>query len=135
MAFGSYNKRFEPARTRVDWLTKDEAIVDKYVAEPRCNFIFTLNGYYSMFEGIARLHNKDLLRIVPKNLPVLFVSGEDDPVGSFGKEVINAAKSLKDAGVLEVAVKLYPNDRHEILNELDKDIVYDDLYNWMIEHM
>ena len=135
MAFGSYNKRFEPARTRADWLTKDETIVDKYLAEPRCNFIFTLNGYYNMFEGIARLHNKDLLRIVPKNLPVLFVSGEEDPVGSCGKEVIAAARSLKDVGVQEVEVKLYPGDRHEILNELDKETVYQDLYDWIVAHM
>ena len=131
MAFGSYNKHFEPARTSVDWLTKDEKIVDWYLSEPRCTFVFTLNGYYNMFEGIARLHNKDLLRIVPKDLPVLFVSGEEDPVGSFGAEVKAAAKSLIDVGVQNVEVKLYPNDRHEILNELDKETVYEDLYNWL----
>lgn len=135
MAFGSYNKAFEPARTRVDWLTKDETIVDRYVAEPRCNFIFTLNGYYNMFEGIARLHNKDLLRIVPKDLPILFVSGEKDPVGSCGEEVKAAAKSLKDVGAQKVELKLYPDDRHEILNELDKDVVYNDLYEWMMKQL
>ena len=97
--------------------------------------MFTLNGYYNMFEGIARLHNKDLLRIIPKDLPVLFVSGEMDPVGSFGEEVRAAAKSLKDAGVQKVDLKLYPDDRHEILNELDKETVYDDLYEWMMNQL
>ena len=131
MAFGSYNKKFEPARTRVDWLTKDEDIVDWYLNEPRCTFMFTLNGYYNMFKGISRLHDKNLLNNVPKDLPILFVSGQDDPVGSFGKEVYAAADSLKNVGCKNVEVKLYPNDRHEILNELDRQQVYSDLYNWL----
>ena len=131
MAFGSYNKKFEPARTRVDWLTKDDDIVDWYLNEPRCTFMFTLNGYYNMFKGISRLHDKNLLNNVPKDLPILFVSGQDDPVGSFGKEVYAAADSLKNVGCKNVEVKLYPNDRHEILNELDRQQVYSDLYNWL----
>jgi alpha-beta hydrolase superfamily lysophospholipase len=135
MAFGAYNKRFEPARTRSDWLSKDEKLVDWYVSEPRCSFMFTLNGYYNMFEGISKLHDKKLLDRIPKDLPLFFVSGEDDPVGSFGVEVKAAAQSLKDAGVRNIDLKLYPNDRHEILNETDKEVVYVDLYNWIEEHM
>ena len=131
IAFGSYGRKFEPLRTRADWLSKDEAIVDWYVDEPRCSFKFTLNGYYEMFKGIARLHDKELLAKVPKDLPILLVSGQDDPVGSFGKEVEAAAKSLRDAGVKNVEMKLYPNDRHEILNETDKEVVYVDLYRWL----
>lgn len=131
MAFGSYNKKFEPARTSVDWLTKDEKIVDWYLNEPRCTFMFTLNGYYNMFKGISRLHDKNLLNNIPKDLPILFVSGQDDPVGDFGKGVEAAVKSVKDAGCRKVDMKLYPGDRHEILNELDKDQVYEDLYNWL----
>ncbi|MBQ9424741.1 MAG: alpha/beta hydrolase [Erysipelotrichaceae bacterium] len=135
MAFGAYNKKFEPNRTRADWLTKDEKIVDWYVNEPRCSFMFTLNGYVNMFEGIARLHDKALLDRIPKDLPVLFVSGEDDPVGTFGKEVIASVDSLKDAGMKNVDLKLYPNDRHEILNETDKETVFEDLYQWIKAHM
>lgn len=135
IAFGSYGKKFEPLRTRADWLSKDEEIVDWYVNEPRCSFKFTLNGYYEMFKGIARLHDKKLLAGVPKDLPILLVSGQDDPVGSFGIEVEAAAKSLKDAGVQNVETKLYPNDRHEILNETDKEVVYVDLYRWLDSHI
>ena len=131
MAFGSYNKHFEPARTRVDWLTKDEKIVDWYLNEPKCSFSFTLNGYYNMFRGIAKLRDKNLLEKAPKELPVLFVSGKEDPVGSFGKDVEAAANSLKDVGMHEIELKLYPDDRHEILNELDKKQVYEDLYTWL----
>ena len=131
LAFGSYNKKFEPARTPNDWLTKDESIVDWYIHEPKCSFMFTLNGYYNMFLGLSRLHDKELLNKMPKNIPILFVSGEDDPVGNFGKGVKAAAKSVEDAGCRNVEMKLYPNDRHEILNELDRKQVYEDLYNWL----
>lgn len=131
IAFGSYNKKFEPARTRADWLTRDEKVVDWYVNEPKCSFLFTLNGYYNMFKGISKLHDKKLLGSVPKELPVLFVSGKDDPVGSFGKEVKLSFDSLINAGVKDVSMKLYPNDRHELLNELDKEVVYEDLFDWL----
>ena len=131
MAFGAYNKKFEPARTSNDWLTKDEKIVDWYLNEPRCNYVFTLNGFYNMFKGISRLHDKQLLEAVPKRLPLFFVSGEDDPVGDFGKGVKAAVKSLEDVGCTNIKMKLYPNDRHEILNEFDKFDVYDDIWNWI----
>ena len=131
MAFGSYNKKFEPARTSKDWLSKDEAIVDKYVADEYCNFIFTLNAYYNMFIGISRLYNKKLLSQMPKSLPVFFVAGEDDPVGDFGKGVLKAVDMFKNTGMQNVKVKLYPTDRHEILNETDFRQVYDDLYTWL----
>ncbi len=135
VAFGSYGKKFEPLRTRADWLSKDEALADWYINEPRCSFLFTLNAYYSMFEGIARLHDKKLLEKVPKDLPIFFVSGEDDPVGSFGKEVVYSVETLKEVGVKNIDLKLYPNDRHEILNETDKETVYADLYEWLMKHI
>lgn len=135
ISFGSYNKRFEPARTRADWLSKDTDLVDWYVNEPRCSFTFSLNAYYYMFEGIANLHDKKRLEQIPKDLPLFFVSGQDDPVGNFGKEVQAAVDSLKDVGVKNIDMKLYPNDRHEILNETDKEVVYEDLYQWMNQYI
>ena len=131
IAFGSYNKHFEPARTTKDWLSKDTAIVDKYVADERCNFIFTLNAYYNMFTGISRLYDKNLLSRMPKDLPVFFVAGEDDPVGDYGKGVMKAVDMFKNIGMKNVSLKLYPTDRHEILNETDRDQVYQDLFSWL----
>ena len=131
MAFGSYNKKFQPARTVEDWLTKDEKIVDWYISQPKCNYVFTLNGFYNMFLGISRLHDPELLNKVPKDLPLFFVSGQDDPVGEFGKGIEAAIASLKEVGCKNIDMKLYPNDRHEILNELDKEQVYEDLFNWL----
>ena len=135
VAFGGYNKRFEPIRTPKDWLTRDEAIVDAYIADERSSFIFTLNAYHAMFTGIDRLYDKNLLACIPKDLPVFFVAGEEDPVGDFGKGVRQAVQMCRDAGVQKVDLKLYPNDRHEILNELDRQQVYEDLLCWMEEHM
>lgn len=135
VAFGSYNKRFEPIRTPKDWLTRDEAIVDAYIADERSSFIFTLNAYHAMFTGIDRLYDKNLLTRIPKDLPVFFVAGEEDPVGDFGKGVRRAAQMCRDVGVKEVDLKLYPKDRHEILNELDRQTVYEDLLRWMENHI
>ena len=127
MAFGSYNRSFEPARTSKDWLNRDQAEVDRYLAEERCSFRFTLNGYHSLFTGLARLCDKKLLAQVPKDLPLLFVAGDDDPVGDKGRGVRKAAQSLRDAGVRSVEVKLYPGARHELLVELNRQEVFEDI--------
>ena len=127
LAFGSYNRSFEPARTPNDWLNRDEKEVDRYRAEERCSFRFTLNGYYSMFTGLARLCDPTLLDQVPKDLPVLFLSGDDDPVGDRGRGVNRAAQSLRAAGVRQVEVKLYPGARHELLVELNRQEVFADI--------
>lgn len=131
LAFGTYNRAIEDAKTNVDWLTKDEAIVDKYIADERCGFAFTVNGFRGLFELIYRLQKPKNLVTIPKKIPVFFVSGEEDPVGDYGEGVIGAKNDLVRAGLENVSMKLYPGDRHEILNETDKDIVYQDIYEWL----
>ena len=131
MAFGSYNRSFEPGRTPMDWLNRDPAAVDRYQADPRCGFRFTLNGYDSMFHGLARLCDKQLLARVPQNLPVLFLSGGDDPVGDKGRGVCKAAQSLREAGVQQVRIKLYPGARHELLEELNHQEVFGDIADFI----
>ena len=128
---GNYYKRIDNPKTVADWLTKDEEIVDKYVNDERCTFIFTINGYYNMFDLISSLLNKDNLNKMNKDLNVLFVAGAQDPVGDYGKGVIAAADSFKEVGMKNVDLKLYEEDRHEILNELDKKDVYGDILNWL----
>lgn len=132
MAFGGYNKRFMPSRTDKDWLTKDEKKVDEYLSDERCTFIFTLNAYHNMFKGIVRLHSGNLLEKIPKALPLLVVSGKDDPVGDFGKGVKKFAEKLGKLKIKDVMLKLYEKDRHEILNETDRDVVYKDVCDWII---
>lgn len=135
MAFGSYNKAFEPARTTKDWLSKDSEMVDRYVADKLCGFTFTLNAYYNMFTGIHRLYDKKLLTNMPKELPIFFVAGDKDPVGDFGKGVKKVVSTFKELGMKEVQLKLYADDRHEILNETDRDQVFTDLYRWLHSHI
>ncbi len=135
LAFGGYNKHFQPARTHRDWLTKDEKIVDAYVADARCSFLFTLNGYYNLFCSIEDASKPENLQKMPKDLPVLFVSGAEDPVGHFTKGVEQVRKSFQAAGMEDVTWIYYKNDRHEILNETDRSSVYRDLYAWLYVRM
>ena len=131
MAFGSYNSRFKPARTGREWLTRDERVVDKYVSDKRCSFMFTLNGYYNLFYSIAEASKTKNIERMPKELPVFLVSGGQDPVGGFGKGVDKVRKSFEKAGMQDLTWVIYSDDRHEILNELDRDKVYRDISAWL----
>ena len=131
MAFGGYNKHFRPARTDKDWLTKEESVVDAYLADERCTFLFTLNGYDNLFYSIEEAGKQENIEKIPKDLPVLFVAGQDDPVGNFGKGVEEVRRAFQAAGMGDVTWIVYENDRHEILNETDRNTVYRDLYAWL----
>ena len=131
MALGSYNKKWEPSKTHCDWLTKDNSIVEWYAKEERCQFVFTLNGYLNLFSLMSEIIDQSNLNKMPKDLPVMLVSGNDDPVGNFGKAPKEVYDSFINLGMKDVTLKLYPNDRHEILNETDKLTVYEDLYHWL----
>ena len=135
LALGAYNKKWEPSDTHVDWLTKDKDVCDWYYHEPRCHFIFTTNGFYNLFSLIEQIVDIKNIEQMPKDLPILVTSGEDDPVGNFGKDPTTLANIYKEVGIKDVELKLYPNDRHEILNEFDKDEVYKDLLDWLNKHI
>ena len=131
LSFGSYNKKFEPAETTKDWITSDKERKKKYVEDPLCSYMFTLGAYYQMFEGMKVLTRKASMERIPKDLPILFVSGEDDPVGAFGKGVTKVYEKYKAAGIHNLSIRLYKGDRHEILNEIDRKDVYEDLKRWI----
>ena len=94
-------------------------------------FTFTLNAYYSMFSGILRLYDPAVLARMPKDLPLLFLAGDADPVGEQGKGVQRAIDSLKAAGVQNIQKKLYPGARHELLMELNRKEVMADIAHWL----
>lgn len=131
IAIGSFNKKIHPSRTPLDWLSRDEAVVDQYRGDPRTQFVFTLNAYEQMFVGLNYLSSPKNLAKMPKDLPVLFAAGESDPVGDYGLGVKKAAVSFRGAGMKHVTCRLYPNDRHEILNELNRKEVYQDIWEWL----
>ena len=135
MALGAYNKSFEPARTKNDWLTRDEAVVDAYEANPLNQFMFTVNGYNNLFRGLKYAQSKENLEKIPKDLPILVISGQNDPVGEFGKGPTAVAQIYRNTGIGDVTLKLFPEDRHEILNELDKEAVDAFLLDWIKARM
>jgi alpha-beta hydrolase superfamily lysophospholipase len=130
-AFGGYNQKIENPRTAFDWLTKDEKIVNRYVADPLCGFTFTVNGFTTLFELIERLYDKESLEKIPKTLPIYIVSGDMDPVGDYGAGVHRVYESFRKIGIKDVSMKLYENDRHEILNETDRETVMEDIALWI----
>ena len=125
-----YNKPFAPARTNCDWLSRDEKQVDLYVNDKLCGFDFTAGAYKDFFTILEKIAKNRQLIGMRKSLPILITSGSVDPVG--GKkacEKLNA--QYKRCGIDDVTLKLWENDRHEILNELDKSDVYQYIYNWL----
>lgn len=117
------------------WLTKDEKIVKDFHNNPKCQFIFTDNGYIGLFSAINYCCKKKNILKIPKELPILIASGTSDPVGGMGRGVKKVFDMFRNADILDVTLKLYPNDRHEILNEIDRDIVYNDLLEWISKHI
>lgn len=134
LAFGSYNKKFKPARTQNDWLSKNTENVNAYENDKLCGISFTNNGYYILFSIIKQACSSKTIDAVPKDLPVYFVAGADDPVGDYGKGVTKAKDKFVKAGVKDVSITLYEGGRHEILNDDCKQQVYADVLNFITSH-
>lgn len=131
MAFGGYNKKFTSPRTTVDWLSKNKENVDKYEADPLCGGVASAGLFRDMMGGIMFIGDKANIAKMRKDLPVFLISGSMDPVGDYGKGVKKVYDMFRASGMKAVSMKLYPDDRHEILNEDDKDQVYQDVLNWV----
>ena len=127
ISFGQYLKKIPDARTLSDWLTKDNDIVDKYVANPWNQFHFTPNAYYHMFAGMQKAHDTKRMKNLPEGLPLLLTSGAEDPVGNWGEGVRKAYQVYVENSPCTVDIRLYEDDRHEILNETDREEVFEDL--------
>ncbi len=135
IGFGGFNRKFMPCETEMDWLTSDREKRDEYINDPLCGFIFTVNGYYHMFGGMKYLEKRKNIDKMRKDLPVLLMSGEDDPVGAFGKGVRNVHREYAKAGIQDTELRLYEGKRHEILNETGREQVYEDCWRWMDERI
>ena len=133
LAFGSYLNKIENPRTKFDWLSRDTEQVDKYIADPLCGFVGKIGLYRDMMQGIKFITDKKNIAQMNKEKPVYFMSGDGDPVGDYGKGVERAYKAFCDAGLHDVFMRLYPGGRHEMLNETNKEQVYQDILNWLNE--
>ena len=134
LSFGSYNKKFKPTRTDFDWLSRDEKEVDKYIKDPYCGGIFTTSFYYDFFRGLKENFKKGNLEKIPKDLPIYIFAGDKDPVGNMGKGVLKLVKTYEKLGIKDLEYKLYKDGRHEMLNEINRDEVIEDIIKWLDMH-
>ncbi|SER30553.1 Lysophospholipase, alpha-beta hydrolase superfamily [Pseudomonas sp. NFACC02] len=130
LSFGSFNKAFKPVRTPFDWLSRDEEEVDKYISDPLCGFRCTNQFWLDMLGGLQQVSKKSSLAQIDKSLPILIIGGECDPV-SEGKRLKDLAHALTGTDHARVTLKLYPQARHEIFNETNREEVTHDLLAWL----
>lgn len=131
LVFGSYNRKVEHPRTPFDWICRDKKVVDAYIAHPLCGFTATCGLLRELMKGIYYIQQPRNLQNMRKDLPVFFIAGGDDPVGNYGRGVRQAAQAFQKAGMKDVSVRIYPLCRHEILNEINKKEIFEDVLQWI----
>lgn len=124
ITFGSFNKKTDK-KTSFDWLTRDSAIVQKYIDDDYCGFLFTVKGMNDLVNLNVWANSAECYNTVKKDLPILLVAGADDPVGAYSKGINEVADKMKSSGHTNVTVKLFPGCRHEVLNETNRQEVYE----------
>lgn len=131
LMFNGYNKRIPNKRTDYDWLTTDDAVVDRYIDDPMCGFLVSAGLLRDMLTGLIYIQNNKNLQRMDKDLPVHFIAGSEDPVGDYGRGVMKAVKAFKNIGMINVTCKLYDGKRHELHNEDIRDLVYLDILQYL----
>ncbi|MBQ5362002.1 MAG: alpha/beta fold hydrolase, partial [Clostridia bacterium] len=131
IAFGSYDKPFASDGIKNAWLTRDRKVIEKYNADPFCSYRFTINGYLTLFTLLGKVSAKDWASKMPLDLPMLLVSGQDDPVGNFGKGVREVEARLRKAGAAKLSSMYFEGMRHEPHNETDNDKFFEGVTNLM----
>ncbi len=131
LMLGSMNRRIANVRTPHDWLSRDTDIVDAYEKDELCQFRFTTSACNDLFQILAELAAKKYFERIPKLLPILIASGKEDPVGQYGKGVQKVYEQFKDLGIRDLEIKLYDEMRHELLNEIGREEIYQDILSWL----
>ena len=131
LSFTAFNKQFAPNRTPCDWLSRDPAEVDKYIADPLCGFIATVQLWIDLLDALAEIANPDRQARIPKQLPIYIIAGARDPVSNNTKGLAQLLTAYRVQGLPRVAHRFYPDARHEIFNEVNRDEVTRDLIAWL----
>jgi len=135
LTFGTYNRRIVKPKTLLDWLSRDNAEVRKYIDDEYCGFTCSTGFYYYFFDGLLNLYKEEKLKSIPKNLPVYILAGQEDPVGCYGRKVQKLYGIICDLGLSDINIKLYEGARHEILNEVNRQEVSNDILVWIKSHL
>lgn len=133
LGFGSFNRAFEPARTHFDWLSRDPAEVDRYIADPLCGFAATTQLWIDLLQGIGRIARAGRLARIPKGLPILLIAGTRDPVIGDVKAIERLIAAFRAAGLTHISHRLYAGARHEVFNETNRSEVTADVIGWLAE--
>ena len=132
LVLGAYNRRFEPGESGHEWLSRDGKENRAYEADPYCQFIFSNGAYEDFFQIMNDLKRRVQFDQIPKNLPILLLSGAEDPVGDGGRGVKRIYREYRSQGLSDVEMKLYSGARHELLNEINRGEVYQDITRWIL---
>lgn len=135
LSFSNCNKKISNSKSKFDWLSRDINEVKKYEEDQLCGKVFSTGFYYHLFRAFSKLYNKERLSQIPKDLPIFIISGSGDPIGEYGKLVNNLHNKYLDNQIKYVKLKLYPEARHELLNETNRQEVYDDISQWVNNHI
>jgi alpha-beta hydrolase superfamily lysophospholipase len=135
LTFGSFNKAFKEPRTDFDWLSRDTAEVDKYIKDDYCGVVPTYGFFKDLFAGFKILHREDEMSKIPRSLPIYLFSGDKDPVGGNTKSVLGLIDLYRKLGIKDVSYRFYEDGRHEMLNEINRAEVMQDVLNWIEAHI
>jgi alpha-beta hydrolase superfamily lysophospholipase len=131
LVYGSLNNKIKNPRTGSDFISKDESVVDRYIADPYCGYLATSDYISEMLIGLKDISNKKTFENTPNELPLFIISGEEDPCGGkLAKDVRNVHSKYKASGCVDVSINIYNGARHEILNEKINEKVYNDINKW-----
>lgn len=131
LTFKEYNAECYENRTAFDWLSRDTKVVDKYIEDDLCGRICTVSFYDDFFSGIMEVQEQANIKKIPKTIPIFVFSGQMDPVGQYGRRITSLIQSYKAVGIQDITYKLYEGGRHEMLNEINRDEVIQDILRWM----
>ena len=135
LSLGAYNRRFRPSRTPSDWLSRDPAEVDAFLADPLCQSRPTVSLFRDMMGGLQLIARRDQLARMDPSVPVCFLSGQEGPVGGMGRGVEQVVRMFQDAGCRDLSLHLYPGARHELFHEQNRREVWADLLDWLEDRL
>ncbi|WP_203363346.1 alpha/beta hydrolase [Bacillus sp. REN10] len=131
LSFGNFNKKLSNVQTEFDWLSRDREQVQAYIDDPYCGFIPTAGFFYDLLSGLEKIHKREEVSRMEKDLPFFFISGDQDPVGDYSKGVLRVIHQYKQQGITNIHYQLYQEGRHEMLNETNSQQVIEDITNWL----